>query len=144
IVSTSDTADTSTDEPDESTDPDATTDDSGDEDPDSTSLPGEPIELYPYEGADLAVVGVDRDDVLNMRSGPGEDFDTGAELSPIETGIVATGHNRQVDDGIWAEVHHGDETGWVSVAYVMQLGRSDDITDEIDLPISGETMVDIA
>lgn len=110
----------------------------------STTLPGEPIELFPYEGAQLAVVGVDRDDVLHMRAGPGEDFEVLTDLAPIATGIVATGHNRQVDEGIWVEATHEDVTGWVSMAFVMQLGASDDVTDELDPPISGETMIDVA
>ena len=44
----------------------------------ATELPGERVEIYPYEGAALAVVGVASDDTLNVRVGPGTDFDSGA------------------------------------------------------------------
>lgn len=111
-------------------------------------LPGEVIEIFPYEGADLAVVGVERDDTLNLRSGPGLDFGVVAELSPIDTGIIATGHNRTLDDSIWAEVTKDSVTGWANVSYLLQLGSTDDITAELaddsgELP-GAETMVDLA
>lgn len=111
-------------------------------------LPGEVIEIYPYEGADLAVVGVDRDDTLAMRSGPGVEFEIVKELSPLDTGVIATGHNRTLDDSMWVEVTKDDTTGWANVSYLLQLGGTDDITDELadesgDLP-GAETMVDLA
>src|SRR5699024_10811179 len=59
------------------------------------------------------------------------------------TGLTATGENRDVEEGIWAEVEFEGTTGWVSVAYAMQLGEGEDVTDEID-SIAGETMIDIA
>jgi hypothetical protein len=108
-------------------------------------LPGEPIDLYPYEGAELAVVGVAADDVLNVRTGPGTEFDVAFELEPLAAGLEATGHNRLIEgDGMWAEVTAEGGTGWVNVAFVSHLGDAADITTEVaptpaDLP-SAPTM----
>jgi len=116
--------------------------------PSDGSLPGEVIDLYPYEGASLAVVGVERHDTLALRSGPGTDFDVVHELSPLDTEVIAAGHNRQVDDAIWAEVDKDGHHGWVNVAYLLHLGAADDITDQLtdpsgELP-SGATMEEVA
>lgn len=121
----------------------ATTDPPGDDD-----LPGEVIELFPYDGASLAVVGVERDDTLAVHSGPGTDFDVAHELSPLDTDVIATGHNRQVDDAIWAEVDKDGHRGWADAASLLHLGTTDDITEQLadpsgELP-TGETMDDVA
>lgn len=114
---------------------------------DPDDLPGEVLEMFPYEDANLAVVGVDRDDVLNLRVGPGVDYAVAAELSPIATGLIASGHNRMIGGAIWVEVTVDGETGWVNNSFVLQFGIVDDITSELselgELP-GGETMVDIA
>ena len=95
----------------------------------SADLPGERIEIFPYEDAQLSVVGVEADDVLNVRSTPDPSSGTATELGPLEDGITATGHNRQLDDGaIWVEVDTGDERGWVNGAFVAQAGATDDAT----------------
>lgn len=115
---------------------------------DPGDLPGERIELFPHEGAELAVVGVAADDILNVRAGPGVDFDVVAELDPLATGVTATGHNRSLDGGgIWAEVETDGETGWANVAFLSHLGSVDDITTEIaptpaDRP-DAETMLEL-
>lgn len=106
-------------------------------------LPGEPFDLFPYEGAALGVVGVDRDDVLNVRVGPGTNFTIGSELEPTATGFVATGRNRRVDDQIWAEIDVDGTTGWVNARYVLQPGSVTDITAELDPGLGGETMLDL-
>jgi hypothetical protein len=96
------------------------------------ALPGERIEIYPYEGAPLAVVGVAADDTLNVRSGPGVDFDVVFELEPLATGVAATGHNRGLgDEGIWSEITSEGRTGWANTSYLLQPGGVDDITTEI-------------
>lgn len=102
-------------------------------------LPGERVEIFPYEDAELAVVGVAADDVLNVRSGPGVDFDVVAELAPTATDVVATGHNRSLGPaGFWSEVRSPGGDGWVNTAFVAQLGQVTDITSEVastpDLP----------
>lgn len=127
------------------TDPTSTTAPSAsDPAPEPADLPGEVFEMFPYEGADLAVVGVQQSDVLNVRVGPGANFTVINELSPTETGLVATGHNRLVEDGIWVEVEVGGDTGWVSGQYVLQMGSVDDVTAELgELPTGGD-LLDIA
>ena len=95
-------------------------------------LPGEVIDIFPYEGAELGVVGVAHDDTLNVREGPGTSFDVVTELAPTAVGITATGHVRDVGDAFWTEVDTSDGTGWVNVRFVSQLGSTDDVTAEVE------------
>ncbi|MBK5224478.1 MAG: SH3 domain-containing protein [Acidimicrobiia bacterium] len=117
--------------------------------PDDGELPGEPFDLYPYADAELAVVGVATDDTLNVRSVPGSEGEVLFELEPLNTGVVATGQNRQLDDGtIWAEVTTDDRTGWANTSYLLQPGAVEDATAELfpdpaDLPTAA-TMDDLA
>ena len=110
------TTDTTTSEPAETTTTTSTTEGTtsttaaGDDD-----LPGERIELFPYEDAELAVVGVGADDTLHVRAAPDPSADTVTELGPLADGFTATGHNRQLGDGaIWAEVDTGEDRGWAT------------------------------
>ena len=98
----------------------------------ATELPGERVEIYPYEGAALAVVGVASDDALNVRTGPGADFDLVVELAPTTDGLVASGHNRTVaDGGFWSEISAEGRTGWVNTAFVAQPGQTVDVTSRL-------------
>jgi hypothetical protein len=114
-----------------------------------TDLPGERVEIYPYEGAALAVVGVASDDTLNVRIGPGVEFSELAELAPLADGIVATGHNRSLgEDGFWSEITADGQTGWVNTAFVAQPGQTVDATSRLfptpaDRP-SAASMADLA
>ena len=121
---------------------------SGDED-----LPGEPYEYGPDEGMSLAVVGVDHDDVLNVRDIPfGEIIATLDVGNPIaytleireapsgeslawyeswEGAIVATGRTRKLPTTVWHEVRVAGLTGWASGAYLAPIGASRDATAEI-------------
>lgn len=100
------------------------------------SLPGEPFEFGPAPGDVLAVVGVDHDDVLNVRDVPfGQIIGT---LGPLEHGIVAVGQSRALPTTVWHEVRVGASTGWVSDAYVTPLGATFDATTEV-VNILGET-----
>ena len=111
---------------------------------DPADLPGEVIEIFPYADAELAVMGVPADDVLYVREGPGAEFREVTQLEPLAEGIVATGENRQLDDGaIWAQVDADGTTGWASVAYLTHLGDAVDITSQFDLP-AAETMEELA
>lgn len=111
---------------------------------DPADLPGEAIEIFPYADAELAVMGVPADDVLYVREGPGAEFREVTQLEPLAEGIIATGENRQLDDGaIWAQVDADGTTGWASVAYLTHLGDAVDITSQLDLPAS-ETMEELA
>lgn len=107
--------------------------------------PGERIDIYPYEGTELGVVGVAADDTLNVRGGPGTDFEVVTELAPTATGLVATGHNRDLGDSFWSQVSVDGTEGWANVRYLAVLGVTDDITAEV---VAGgrpeaETMVEL-
>ena len=93
------------------------------------SLPGERQDIYPYQGAKLAVVGVAADDTLKVRSGPGTEFDVVFELRPTAMNAAATGHNRSVKDaGYWSEIAVDGRTGWANTAFLLQPGQVNDIT----------------
>lgn len=112
--------------------------------PADEELPGEPIDIYPYEGAVLGVVGVEADDTLNVRSGPGTSYDVLVDLGPLATGATATGRNRTLeDDSLWVELETDGTVGWVNGAYVAQLGATTDVTSEVGRDIAGATVLAI-
>ncbi|MCY4103399.1 MAG: hypothetical protein OXG55_09090 [bacterium] len=118
---------------------------SGDED-----LPGEPYEYGPDKGTSLAVVGVDHDDVLNVRDVPFgaiiatlglgnpiayllevREMPSGEPIAHFESwdgAIVATGRTRKLPTTVWHEVQVAGVTGWASGAYLAPIGLTDDIT----------------
>lgn len=123
-------------------------------------LPGEASDFGPTEGAALAVVGVNHDDVLNVRDVPaGEIIATLSLLNPyvglLEVreapsgeilatpdswagAIVATGRTRTLPTTTWHELRVAGLTGWSSAAYLAQLGATDDMTAHI-IEALGET-----
>lgn len=96
-------------------------------------LPGEAFDLTPAAGSVLAVVGVEHDDVLNVREGPGVDNGVISELAPTSVEAVATGRGRLLDESIWWEVTLDDGTihGWVHSRFTAQIGPTGDITAQI-------------
>lgn len=86
------------------------------------SLPGEQIDFGPQPGDRVDVIGVPYDDVLNVRIGPGTEFDVIEQLLPDTIGVFATGVNRLREDSFWIEVDLGERTGWVSEAFLGYLG----------------------
>jgi hypothetical protein len=93
------------------------------------ALPGERVELYPYAGAHLAVVGVAAADKLKVRSGPGVEFGVLFELGPLAVNATATGHNRSVGaGGFWSEITADGGTGWANTAFLLQPGQVTDVT----------------
>lgn len=113
---------------------------------DPADLPGEVVEIYPYEGAELSVVGVAADDVLNVRVGPGTEFDVLVELDPLADGLVATGQNRSLDDGaaFWSEIEVDGDVGWVNRSFVSELTGTTDVTSQLPQGLEGDTMDDLA
>lgn len=99
----------------------------------SPSLPGEAFDRPPEQGDELAVVGVEFDDVLNVRAGPGTDFDVVDTLEPTARGVVATGRNRLLAEprAIWDEVTTDEVTGWVNARFVLFPGSEDDVTEDL-------------
>lgn len=92
-------------------------------------LPGDAFDAYPYAGAELVVVGVPADDVLNVRLGPGPEFQVVTTLAPTSVSdAVATGRNRSVESGVWAEIRMGGVVGWANTAFLMQTGAVNDDT----------------
>ena len=107
-------------------------------------LPGEPFDAGPEADARLAVVGVAADDVLNLRAGPGVEFEVAAELEPLETDVLATGRNRQLEgSAIWVEATVDGVTGWANLAYLAYLGEVNDITSLLE-DAGGSELVDVA
>ncbi len=138
------TATSSSEAPADETQPETTDDVTADDPVDETEWPGESFELFATEGDVLSVVGVQFDDVLNIRSGPGTEFQILTSLEPTET-AVATGQAWQ-NNGFWYEVTVGDETGWAASSFFAYLGPTDDATAEIIQPgdvFQTETMLEM-
>jgi len=76
----------------------------------------EPIEAAAVR---YIVTNVNRDDVLNVRSGPSADFDVVAELQPAARGISITGPCQSQ----WCPVRHETATGWVNRTYLASEDR---------------------
>jgi hypothetical protein len=60
------------------------------------------------------VANVERDDVLNVRSGPSTDFEVVGELQPGSRGVSITGRCRWD----WCPVQHQSTRGWVNRIYL--------------------------
>lgn len=94
----------------------------------TTSLPGDPIDVGPASGDVLAVMGVQHDDVLNVRAAPGTDQAVVTTLAPTAADAVATGRARRLSRSIWWEIEVDGVSGWASAAFLGYLGATDDIT----------------
>lgn len=124
------------------TDEPGLTEDPGEEPGDD--LPGEAVDIYPYEGSVLGVVGVPVGDQLPVHAIPGDDAEVVTELDPLSTGMIATGHNRSLSESFWVELSVDGLTGWASVVNLAQPGQVADITSELDLPLEADTMEELA
>lgn len=112
---------------------------------------GQPYDLFvpvPAEGAVLGVVGVPYDDVLNVRSGPGVEFEIVGTLAPTAEGISGTGDGWQLPSGaVWWRVDAGAFGGWAASRFLARLDGTFDATAGVvgslgELP-AAETMVDL-
>lgn len=75
------------------------------------------------------VVGVASDDVLNIRSGPGAEFEVIGTLAPDAEGVEVIAPN---DRFTWAQINSGEGTGWISMSFVVpQPGQWDGSMPEI-------------
>lgn len=113
----------------------------------STGFPGEPIDFGPRAGDTVAVIGVDFDDVLNVRDVPGSGGAIVDMLQPLADDMTALGNTRDLDPGFWIELDTGDAMGWVNLFYVGYLGVVTDETAAIvaelgEIPVA-ETMVEL-
>ncbi|MGF1647627.1 MAG: SH3 domain-containing protein [Kineosporiaceae bacterium] len=95
-------------------------------------LPGTPATVHvPSAGAVLPVVGVDRDDVLNVRALPGPEADAVGSLPPTGE-AVATGRARDVEGARWVEVTTDGRTGWVAGRFLaLGAGTVEDATARV-------------
>lgn len=110
----------------------------GDED-----LPGEVIEIYPYAGDELMVVGVSAGENLPVLAAPGTLDQSLTHLDPLTTHLIATGHNRSLEDDFWVELDVDGLNGWVFASHVAQPGQVSDITAELGA-ISAATIEELA
>lgn len=132
--------------------PDSTSDTSGpstteESVPTETTLPGASFDGFAKDGDELIVVGVAHDDRLNVREGPGTNFDVVAELESTADGVVATGRARQLARTIWYEVAVDGTIGWANSSLLAFAGVVDDATSAIVSSIGfvpgAETLVDL-
>lgn len=116
----------------------------GEKAPDPADFPGEAIDIYPYQGAELMVIGVAAADVLSVRSGPAQDYASLTELDPEADGIVATGNNRLVDEtGLWVEVEAAGVTGWANFNFLAHPGAVNDVSAELETMFVGKDVVEL-
>lgn len=94
---------------------------------------GEPIEIAPFAGDVVAVVGIPAGDVLRVTPAPGAAISAVlAELEPLAEGLVATGRHRAIEgEGIWSEIEVDGVVGWVPRAHLAFLGVTDDVTTQV-------------
>ncbi|MGD9704543.1 MAG: hypothetical protein AB7J47_23375 [Acidimicrobiia bacterium] len=103
----------------------------------ASTLPGESIDNGPAAGAVLAVVGVPFDDVLEVRSAPGDDQDVVTSLEPLADDVVATGRARLLASSGWFEVTANGTTGWANAAFLAYLGDTTDTTSAVVAALGG-------
>jgi hypothetical protein len=115
----------------------------------AAQLPGQPVDGILPPGAILGVVGVEADDVLNVRALPGSRQNIVDTLDPLATGLEFTGRERLVGDppSVWYEIDTGSVTGWANSRYLAPLAGTVDATSEVvdvlgELP-TGETVVQV-
>ena len=96
----------------------------------TTAMGGDPVDLGPRDGAELGVVGVAHDDVLNLRAAPGADQAIVDEIPPTYDGLVAQGETRTLP-AFWTKVDYEGNEGWVNLRYLAYLGTTDDITSYV-------------
>lgn len=71
-----------------------------------------------------AVIGVTRDDVLNIRAEPNASAPIVGTLSPVAQDITISAETRSLTS-TWVEVRQGDVVGWVNAAYLArQIGST--------------------
>lgn len=91
----------------------------------------------PAAGVTLAVVGIQYDATLPLRSSPGADQPVVASPGPLADDLVATGRARQLDSSLWYEVTVGGVTGWADAASLAYLGETHDATAQIVAKLGG-------
>ncbi|MGI9647086.1 MAG: SH3 domain-containing protein [Acidimicrobiia bacterium] len=113
----------------------------------TTTLPGEAVDFGPTAGDVLGVVAIAHDDVLNLRAGPGTDFDVLKKMGARSDRVIANGRAQALPNSVWYEVTFAGATGWASSSYLAYAGPTDDITSSVIATLgetpSAETMADL-
>ena len=104
-------------------------------------LPGEEFDMFfNDEGAAVHVVGVEDADVLFVRALPDHTAQEVGRLAPTGEATLA-GQERNVENGLWAEVELADGVGWVNSSYLGYLAEpGEDITEEFSYPAQDDPM----
>jgi hypothetical protein len=92
----------------------------------TTTLPGEPFDIYPPKDAVMVVIGVAHDDVLNVRESPGLTTII-ATLGPLAD-VVSAGEGWKLTTSIWWKVTVDGRPGWVNSRYLAYPGDVVDLT----------------
>lgn len=90
-----------------------------------------PTATIPYN----RVAFVASDDTLNVRSGPGVDFDIVGELDPQEDEILVTGSGQQVLYSTWVPVSSGGISGWVNSRFLAEVVNENLFCDDKEATI---------
>jgi hypothetical protein len=96
----------------------------------NVQLPGQPFD-WPYTDGEVGVVGVEADDVLNVRAQPGVQAEIVNRLDPLRRGFSYTGRARRVSSSIWAEIDVDGERGWVNTRFARLIAGTDDVTSQL-------------
>lgn len=85
--------------------------------------PGTPVPIEALRPPQLPeeryrVVRVADDDVLNVRNGPGVEYDIVGTLPPDAEGVRIVGEPVQVNDSFWVPIEWNDVQGWVNSFYL--------------------------
>jgi hypothetical protein len=75
-----------------------------------------------------AVVGVELDDVLNVRTAPGADSAVAGTIPSAGTGVLgAPAEGVEVEGASWVPVQYGEVAGWANAGYLArQVGRAEE------------------
>ena len=84
--------------------------------PDPTQV--SPTATVASSAADFAVIYVEPNDVLNVRSGPGVAFGIVGSIPPNASDVQITGSGQLVSGSTWVPVQRGSLTGWVNSRYL--------------------------
>ncbi|MEZ4592224.1 MAG: SH3 domain-containing protein [Chloroflexota bacterium] len=82
-----------------------------------TNIPA-PTPTTASSAADFAVIYVEPNDVLNVRSGPGVAFGIVGSIPPDATDVQITGSGQLVSGSTWVPVQRGTLTGWVNSRFL--------------------------
>lgn len=94
------------------------------------ALRGEEVDL-PFVAGELGVVGVEADDVLNVRRRPGIGESVVMRLAPLTRGLTPTGQARRIGSSTWIEITVDGGSGWVNGWYARLIDGTDDITSRL-------------